>query len=311
MTPVATMSYSPAPPSPALRSQDLVFTLFGDYLLDLDRPVWTGALITLLGQLGMSPMAVRTALSRMTRRGWLAASRRGKRSWYALTARGRRLLVAGRERIYHPPRGVTWDGQWTLVAYTVPETRRRVRDRLRSRLAWLGMGPVASGVWITPHDVRGAVQEIASALRLARHIEVFRGSHLGFTDPAALVARCWDLAALDRRYGVFLARWRGDLEACRRCALRGGRGAPDEPCSSPADCFRRRFMLVHEYRSLVGSDPFLPPALLPAGWKGQQAAELFQSYHDVLTAPAVRYVGEVCRAGDGFGTVGPRAATRR
>lgn len=293
MTPVAAVTY----PS-VLRSQDMVFTLFGDYLLERERPVWTGSLITLLGQLGMSPMAVRTALSRMSRKGWLAGSRRGNRSWYALAARGRRLLSEGRERIYHPPEGSAWDGQWTLVTYTVPESRRRVRDRLRSRLTWLGMGPVASGVWITPHDVRGAVEEIAAALRLTRHVEVFRGQHLGFTDTAALVRQCWDLDALNRRYGAFHERWRGDLDACRRCALRGGRGAPNEPCSSPADCFRRRFLLVHEYRELVGNDPFLPPSLLPSDWKGRESAALFQSYHEVLTGPAVRYVEEVCRAGE-------------
>ena len=89
------------------RSQDLVFTLFGDYLLARDRPVWVGALIPLLGRLGMSAPATRTALSRMTARGWLVATRRGGRGFYGLSPRGRRLLEEGRQLIYHPPRHVT------------------------------------------------------------------------------------------------------------------------------------------------------------------------------------------------------------
>ena len=104
--------------APALRSQDLVFTLYGDYLMDRDRPVWAGSLITLLGQLGMSPMAVRTVLSRLARKGWLTAERRGTRSWYGLTKRGRRLLEEGAERIYHPPTAKAWDAQWSVVTFS-------------------------------------------------------------------------------------------------------------------------------------------------------------------------------------------------
>lgn len=285
-------------PVPALRSQDLVFTLFGDYLLERAQPVWTGALITLLGQLGLSPMAVRNVLSRMTRKGWLTADRRGTRSWYGLTARGRKLLESGRRRIYHQATPASWDGDWSVVVFSIPEDRRRLRAALRVRLAWLGCGPLASGVWITPHDVRAEVLEIAAALRVSRHLEVFRGRHLAHSTAADLVAQCWDLPALDRRYAGFIARWSTSFDECRACA-RGGRGACG-PGNDPADCFRRRFLLVHEYRAFPMDDPYLPRPLLPAGWHGDAATRLFESYHDLLAAPAERHVAELCAQGDDF-----------
>ena len=277
-----------------IRSQDLVFTLFGDYLLERDRAVATGALITLLGQLGLSAMGVRTVLSRMTRRGWLTAARRGTRSWYGLTARGRRLLEQGRERIYHPPADSDWDGAWSVVAYTIPEQRRHLRDALRVRLSWLGLGSLSNGVWVSPHDVTAPVLAIAEELRIRRHVEVFRGAHLGMSDDAQLVASCWDLGALDARYAAFIARWRFDLEHCRHCGMTGSRAGVHRPCTAPADCFRRRFHLVHEYRAFPLDDPYLPAALLPRAWHGGTAVRLFQTYHDLLEAPAVRYVAVVC-----------------
>lgn len=283
---------------PALRSQDMVFTLFGDYLLARDQAVGTGSLITLLGQLGLSPMAVRTVLSRMTRKGWLAGTRRGTRSWYGLTRKGRRLLEAGHARIYHQPAGGAWDGRWSVITFSIPEERRRLRDRLRVRLAWLGCGPLSNGVWITPHDVTGAVREFAAELKVTKHLQVFRGAHAGFADTAALVRQCWDLDALDRRYERFIARWTRDFERCRSCGLTGARAGIHPPCTEPADCFRRRFLLVHEYRTFPLDDPFLPAALLPDDWHGGQAARLFATYHDVLAAPAERYVADVVRAGD-------------
>lgn len=285
-------------PAPSLRSQQLVFTLFGDYLLERDRPVWAGSLITLLGQLGLSPMAVRTVLSRMTRRGWLSAEKLGTRSWYGLTKKGRRLLEEGRERIYHPPVAATWDGRWSVVTFSIPEDRRQLRDSLRVRLSWLGLGPLTNGVWITPHDVREDVAKIAGDLRVVRHLEVFHGTHSGFSDPMDLARQCWDLDGLNDRYASFIARWRMNFEHCRQCGLTGAKAGIHRPCTAPADCFRRRFLLVHEYRAFPLDDPFLPKPLLPEDWQGESAARLFETYHNALQTPAERYVAEVCGQGD-------------
>jgi phenylacetic acid degradation operon negative regulatory protein len=281
-----------------LRSQDLVFTLYGDYLLSREAPVRVGSLITLLGRLGMSPMAVRTALSRMTRKGWLAVERRGMRSYYGLTRRGRRLLEEGRQRIYHPPRDEPWDGSWYLVSYSIPERRRHLRDSLRVKLLWLGCGAVTNGLWISPHDVRAEVEEIARALRIERHLEIFRAEHLGFSSVARLVSQCWDLPQINRRYDAFIRRWTANHERCRECGIPHARGQALPPCATPADCFVRRFLLVHEYRGFPLEDPYLPRQLLPDDWKGDEAARLFAEYHALLTEPAERYVETVCAAGD-------------
>jgi len=276
---------------PALRAQDMVFTLYGDYLLRRDEPVRAAALVTLLGALGMKPMAVRTTLSRMTRRGWLAVERRGPHSYYGLTRRARQLLEAGRERIYHPPRAQRWDGAWTLITYSVPETRRSRRDSFRVKLLWVGCGMVTSGFWMTPHDVRRDVATIAAELGIAKNVEVFRAEHVGGSAMHALIERCWDLRALDARYAAFVRRWRGHL----------ARGL------TPEESFVRRFTLVHEYRTFPLADPYLPAALLPAKWQGRAAAALFDRLHAALAAGAERWVREVCDAAGAAGRREPRA----
>ena len=121
---------------------------------------------------------------------------------------------------------------------------------------------------------------------------------MGFSEPADLVRQCWDLQALDRRYTAFLSRWRQQFEHCHNCGLSGASAGIHSPCTAPVDCFRRRFLLVHEYRVFPMDDPFLPRPLLPEGWSGDAAAKLFESYHDVLAGPAERYVAEVCDEGD-------------
>jgi len=268
-----------------LRPQDLVFTLFGEYLLPRAEPVWVGDLIALLEPLGLSEGAVRTILSRMARKGWFSTVREGRRSFYELTPKGRKLLEEGRERVYHPSWDEPWNGQWTVVGYSVPEELRGLRDRLRDRLAWLGFGSVGSGLWISPHPVEAQVQDVATAMGLEDHLECFRGEGAGFSDPERLVARGWDLAGINRDYEAFIAR---HVPSFKRL-----RGAVEDGAPDPRECYVSRFRLSHEFRQFPLVDPYLPRSLLPDGWAGECAAVLFQTYHDLLTEPADRYVDSV------------------
>ena len=98
----------------------------------------------------------------MARKGWLHSRRMGRHSFYDLTGRGRHLLEEGRARILHPSWDGPWDETWFLLAYSIPEDVRHLRDRLRDRLAWLGFGSLGNGLWISPHDVSKEVADIAA-----------------------------------------------------------------------------------------------------------------------------------------------------
>lgn len=275
------MKPRPSPRGP----QDLVFSLFGEYLLDRSGPVWVGSLIELLAPFGLSENAVRTVLSRMSRKGWLESERRGRTAWYDLTPRGRKLLEAGAARIYHPPRDEPWDGSWHLVTYSIPEEDRELRDRLRVRLTWLGCGSLGGGLWISPHEIAEAVAEAAAELGVEEHVEIFQADHLGLSDADRLVARCWDLSDIHERYTDFIRRHHPGFLEARHAASAGG--AP------PEEAYVRRFELIHEYREFPTIDPFLPRELEPPDWGGECAAWLFEKYRDLLTEPADRYVDRV------------------
>lgn len=266
------------------RPQDLVFTLFGEYLLHRQHPVWVGSLISLLRPFGLTEGAARTVLSRMARKGWLQTRRRGRNSFYALAPRGHRLLEEGRDRIFDPTWEDAWDGQWYLVTYSIPENMRHLRDQLRVRLAWLGFGSLGNGVWISPHGVEGRIFSMAREMKIEDHLLFFRAEQLGYADHTELVRRSWDLDALACRYRAFLEQW---LPVGDRYRSNGAALADDGRA-----CFVDRFNLIHEYRSFPLEDPFLPQALLPQPWPGQEAVTLFRDLHDLLESPAERHVAE-------------------
>lgn len=258
------------------RPQDLVFTLYGEFLLRRDLPVWVGSLIALLEPLGLTAGGVRTVLSRMTTKGWLRAERRGRRSYYALSERGRRLLEEGEARIYRPEHAAEWDGRWVLLAYSIPEELRWARDRLRERLLWLGFGSLGNGLWISPYDVVDRVGEIGEELGVMAHLEVFRSEHRGFSDQRRLVSQCWDLPAINVGYEGFITRHLAPFRALKA----------DPASVAGMDAYVRRFELVHEYREFPMLDPFLPRPLQPGDWAGECALALFQAYHALLSGPS-------------------------
>ena len=80
--------------------QDLVMTFLGAYLVPHDRLVWSGGLVTLLGDFGFSTGASRVALARMVRRGGLERLRSGRLVSYRPTPRTVALLEEGDRRIF-------------------------------------------------------------------------------------------------------------------------------------------------------------------------------------------------------------------
>lgn len=268
-----------------LDSQGMIFTLYGDYIRYRGGEIWTGSLIKLLKHLGMSEQAVRSALSRMWKKGWLKRRRIGRRSYYSLTDKSQKLLATGARRIFEPEDG-EWSGDWHVVVYNIPEEKRHQRNKLRRELTWLGCGAFNTAIWISPYDVTRSVREVSSRLGIEEYVQVFRAEHLGFAHARELVARAWDLDRINDQYASFIEKYAPLLSR--------DRDKLDEWDEvDPAHCFTRRFMLLHEYREFPFVDPHLPPELLPSDWLSTKATELFKEYYALLTAKANHFVDSV------------------
>jgi len=261
-----------------VKARSLVFDLFGEYLRHRGGEVRLRALGTLMGCFDVPEPTVRVVAARLCKEGWLERRRDGRGTVYALTDATWRLLDEGRSRIFER---VTrpWDGRWHTVIYQVPEAERALREGLRRQLAWLGFGPLAPSVWISPHDRTAEVRR-----HLAEHASVrLDVLHSRSDGPAAdrdMASRAWDLAGLDRDYRLLLQQYRPRLADYRR-------GLPGR------DALVERMRLVQDYRRFPFRDPDLPPELLPEGWSGRAAHEVFLEAHGLLRAPAEAIVDDV------------------
>jgi len=253
-------------------ARSLLMTMLGEYVLPRGRPVWTSALLEALALFGVEEKSARQSLARTAAEGWLASERVGRRTRWALTPPGRRLLTEGAQRIYDFGSGErTWDGTWLVVLVSVPESKRELRHRVRTRLSWAGFGSPEPGVWITPHaDREPEALGVLKELQLADGAMSFTATYGALGSEAAMVARAWDLSEVEDRYEAFIDEFTGLHPA-------DGDGG-----------LHALTLLVHEWRRFPFLDPRLPTELLPPGWSGAKATALFHGKHAEWSTAAQR-----------------------
>jgi phenylacetic acid degradation operon negative regulatory protein len=264
----------------------LILSFYGAYgRAELAGRVPVAVLIRLMGAAGVDPPSVRSAVSRLKRRGLLVPDRVGGAAAYALSDDARQLLADGDSRIYGAGGAPEPDAEdWLLAVFSVPESERHKRHLLRSRLAGLGFGTAAPGVWVAPGALHEETRHVLRRLELAPYVDLFRGAHLGFTATAEAVRRWWDLDALAALHHAFLAAHEPVL------ARWSTAGATDAP--PPGLAFRDYLRALDGWRRLPYADPGLPAALLPPDWPGTRSAAVFTGLHVLLRDRGARFVTE-------------------
>ncbi len=253
-----------------MNARSALFDVYGDHLRSRGGAAPVAALLLMLAPLDVASPAVRTAISRMVRQGWLVPVRLDEGAGYRLTPHAERRLAAAATRIYR--RGIApWDGRWHMLVLDRVADRSR-RERVRTGLTYLGYAPVGDQTWVSPR----ASSEV-DALLTAENVRALRfwATHDGPDD--GLAARAWDLEGIGRSYATWLAEARLLV------------GDPSRPLTDE-DAFTVRSRLVHEWRKFLFRDPSLPRELLPKRWPGDEAASFFDEQSDRLAPGAGRFV---------------------
>ncbi len=242
------------------------------------------ALVRLLSPIGIAAPAVRTAISRMVRQGWLTPVRSNGGAGYQLTVRAVHRLDEAAARIYRTGRSEEWSGRFDLVLLC-PAGRNPLRRtagwaRVTGTLSYLGYGSLDQHAWVAPR----AADEVDALLHEAGiPYERFDATHAAGADATSLVRRAWDLDSLAAAYQQFLADQRPSM-----------RLSGDEP---EEVAYAARFRLVHAWRSFLFQDPQLPASLLPTPWPGDTAAAFFD-HHEARLRPAADRFVDACLAGE-------------
>lgn len=251
----------------------LIMSVFGLYARSEDNWLSVAALVRLMADLGLDERAVRSAVSRLKRRGVLRAERHGRAAGYTIENATLEILAEGDSRIFERVRAGAEDG-WLLVVFSVPESERDKRHELRATLTRLGFGTAAPGVWIAPGNLADETRRTLERRGLSGYVDIFGGDHLAFGEPRSKVRQWWDLDELTGLYADFLRQYRPVLD---RVQTEGAK---------PLEAFQTYIPMLTQWRRLPYRDPGLPLRLLPPGWSGESAGLLFDALNAALSGPA-------------------------
>src|SRR5450755_232330 len=240
------------------RPQPLMFSFLGIYVLGRDTAVSTGSIINALGRAGVSEEAVRSTLTRMTSRDLLQRHRRGRQMYFGLTPRSDAVLRDGQVRVWQVGAiNRDWDGTWTVLGFSLPESWRRERHDLRSRLIWNGFGPLQNGMWISPSAVH--MPALLHGLNLDSYVRVFTARTAEPSRDADLVRAAFDIPKIAAQYHSFLSRW-----------------ADQGPSADTPDNLARQLLLHADWLQVIRHDPRLPVCHLPGDWPAIRAELVFR-----------------------------------
>jgi phenylacetic acid degradation operon negative regulatory protein len=144
-----------------------------------------------------------------------------------------------------------WDGNWYLVIYDIPETKKRLREILRENLKRLGFGQLQASVWISPFNFLGEVEEIIKNYNLSSYVILAISDKVGREEAKILARRIWNLDKINELYKSFLSKFKRSKSE----------------------------KLYFEYLNILKKDPQLPNELLPRDWKGDEVHKLFSKFN--------------------------------
>lgn len=142
-----------------------------------------------------------------------------------------------------------WDGNWHLVSYDIPESKRKYRDLLRLNLKKLDFGEMHASLWISPFNFLGEVEKIVKDYNLSSYVILSISNKVGREESRIFAQKIWKLDKLNRSYQNLLEK-----------AKRG-----------------KKENLIFKYLAVLKNDPQLPKELLPEDWIGDKAHLLFYS----------------------------------
>ncbi|MFF2053651.1 PaaX family transcriptional regulator C-terminal domain-containing protein [Leifsonia sp. NPDC058194] len=249
----------------------LLRTLVGSMLRPLGGWMSAAGMVRLLGSLGVPPATARSSIARLVARGVLRrAPGDGGAPGYALDPAAVPMLERGDARIFGERRPAT---AWCLVSYSFPERQRSLRHQVRRRLAAIGCGTVADGLWIGPAALEAELAEVVDEFDAV----LFTDASLR-SDLAGGLAAWYDLPAIRRVHEAFLDRFGS---------------AATGPSIGDEEAFALWVRALDEWRIVPYRDPGLPPAALPADWPGDASAALFARLRSALEQRAVAHASRV------------------
>src|SRR3989338_3240576 len=71
-----------------------------------------------------------------------------------------------------------WDGWWHIVMFDIPQTKKRARDAVSSKIKELGMCPIQKSVFVSPYVCKNEIDFIGGVFGVRKNIIYIRAKEI-------------------------------------------------------------------------------------------------------------------------------------
>jgi len=270
-----------------LRVWSIIITVFGDAVVPRGGTVALTALQAITARLRIEPGAVRAAMSRLVRDGWITRRKVGRRSFYQLTPESLEEVVAASRRIY-APEAASEAARVTLAVIENGANERR--DRQHEALMRVGFARVDGGTYVRAWGKDAVPPDLSTADALILDTAV-PGVPMWLRDTLSPPDTARAYEALIDAYTPL------DEALAAGAAL------------SPLDAMAARTLLIHDWRRTLLRDHDLPAGFRAENWPGARARRLVRELYERLWPLSERWL-DGCDGG-GDGPLPPASASAR
>ena len=107
----------------------------------------------------------------LKRKGYIHVEQLSGKRGILLTKKGDERILRIKKRLGLQPRRK--DGKWQMIIFDVPETKKNLRDILRSTLRFLGYEYLQDSVWVCPYDVEKETEKFLQENSLDQYVRIF------------------------------------------------------------------------------------------------------------------------------------------
>ncbi|MBI5356057.1 CRISPR-associated endonuclease Cas2 [Candidatus Collierbacteria bacterium] len=147
-----------------------------------------------------------------------------------------------------------WDGKLWLIAYDIPDKKRRIRDKLRKWLLEIGCRALQESIWLSIKDPTSWIKDFVAGNKKGSIIVSCLGKDgsVGGETLPELLDRVFGLSKLNKEYIKWI-----------------------ESSEKNLDNEEGKIGLAFRYLFLLRRDPMFPKELLPKDWVGDKAMDIF------------------------------------
>lgn len=119
------------------------------------------------------------AMQRLKERGLVRLFSSAEGTRVEVTEAGRESL---RQTLYdrvRPEYGKTWDKQWRIVTYDIPEERKDARDALRRLLEGIGFYQMQQSIYVAPYPCKEEITALTEFYRVKSYVSYIEAQSLG------------------------------------------------------------------------------------------------------------------------------------